>query len=530
MNTLIHLCKKDFTFAKPWIFGTWLALAAGTFLPAIMPAVGAPLPWAAIRVWIPALLIFLTSTRIIHCDPFTGTTAFIATRPVRSMDLLGGKLAFITCTLILPAALLALFHPALMGVALTATEHLFLFFEKALYFAVFAAASVLVSLLTRRVGTMVLASAVILIVIGILVRFAFGRPGQMFGRTLEEHHLHASIWLVIQVLLVIAALAIAMSRAARLRWPVTAAMFVLAAGSFIGIAKGWKWNFVEQLAKDAPLGQILATEPKLIWLDEPRLVSYEMRESIPYAQVIRPHRIEGLKDGWRAKLVESASEARFTDGAVWKSRRAASPSPFEKFAADVLPQLGIAPSEASKQNLADPFTFRVLFECEKSQLSSLRQPRASIHGSGTFQLYRPFIAAEMPAKVGAMAASGRSQFRIDSLSVIDGRISLGFSTRGIALKSKGDGAGGIQPLELVLMNPETKQIAKFGGGGGSARSGDDWNTFNRSYWLDQNPGDASRPDADAFLKNARVFVIGMRYGGNISLPYEIPEMLLEEKR
>lgn len=36
MSTLTHLCKKDFTYARPWIFGTWFALVAGTFLPALM--------------------------------------------------------------------------------------------------------------------------------------------------------------------------------------------------------------------------------------------------------------------------------------------------------------------------------------------------------------------------------------------------------------------------------------------------------------------------------------------------------------
>lgn len=530
MNTLIHLCKKDFVYAKPWILGAWFALAAGTFLPALMPADGVPLPWAPIREWIPALLIFLTSTRIIHCDPFTSTTSFIATRPVRPMLLLGGKLAYIACALILPAALLALVHPTLMGVELTAVEHLLLFLEKALYFAVVAAAAVLVSVLTRRVGTMALLSAIILILIGSLVGMAFGRPVQLFGRTLEAQHLHTSAWLVIQVFLMVAAIAIAMSRAAKCRWSVTAAMFVLAAGSLIGIGKGWKWNFVEQLAKAAPVGQILPAEPALVWLGEPRLVSYEKRASIPYAQVTRPHRIEGLKDGWKAKLVESKSEARFADGTVWKSHRASRGDPFESFAADVLPQIGIDLSKAHNLQPSDPFAFRVLFECEETRLLPLRDRHASIHGTATFQLYRPFIAAEMPAKAGATAVSGRSQFRIDSLSMIDGQISLSFGIRGIALKSKGDGAGGFLPVDLLFMNPETKQIAFQGGGGGSSGIGDDWKVLNRSYWLDQHQRTTSGEKTDAFLKGARLYIIGKRYGGTINLPFEIPEMLLEEKR
>ena len=43
-------------------------------------------------------------------------------------------------------------------------------------------------------------------------------------------------------------------------------------------------------------------------------------------------------------------------------------------------------------------------------------------------------------------------------------------------------------------------------------------------------GSTSYEETAAFLKEARLYVIGTRYGGTIVLPYEIPEMLLEEKR
>lgn len=529
MNTLIHLCKKDFAFAKPWILGTWLALVAGTFFPSLMPATGMPLPWAAIRQWIPALLVFLTVTRIIHCDSFTGTTGFMGTRPVGRMFLLGCKLAFIDCTLVLPAALLSLLHPVLMGVELTLAEHLLLFLEMGLFFAVFAAAAVLVAVLTRSVGTMALLSVIIVIFIALLAKTSIGRSQQLFGCTLEEAHLRDSVWLVSQALLTIAAISIAMSWVAKRRWPITPAMFVLSAGCLIVIGKGWKWNFVEHLAKDAPIGQILKGTPALVWLDEPRLVSYEKREGIPYAQVIRPHRIEGLKDGWKAKMVESESEARFADGTVWKSHRAARPDPTERFGAEVLTQMGIRKSKTNSLPDADPFGFRVLFECEETRLSTLRDRRASIHGNGTFQLDQPYIAAVMPLKAGTIAINGRSQYRIDSLNVIDGQISLDFSTRGIALKSKGDGAGGFLRLNLLLFNPETQQIATSGGGSGTTGIGDDWKSMHRTYSLDQNPGGRSRPDADAFLKGARLYVIAVHYGGTITLAYEIPDMVLDVK-
>ena len=529
MNHLIHLCKKDFTFAKPWILGTWLAIVAGNVLPAVMPVNGPPLPWAAIRLWLPALLVFLTSTRIIHCDPLTGATGFMATRPVRPAVALGGKLAFIAGVLILPAALFALLHPVLAGFRLSGADHLLLLLENGLFYSLIAAAAVMSAVFTRRVGTMALLAVALLFMVGLLMRMANGGL-RVFEPTIEDAHLRTAVWLVTQGFLTTAATAVAVIWAAKRRWPVTATVFLLSAGFLIVIIKCWKWNFVEDLAKDTGMEQIMATPPSLAWLEEPSLVAWSNRNSIPYAQVIRPYRIGGLKDGWTGKLVKFQSEARFADGTVWQSSGASSPHGTENFVPEILPQLGIKAPKGYTFPPSDPFGFLNLFECQKDRLLNLRERHATILGTGSFQLDRPFIAADLPARSGATAFDRRCQYRIDRVSLLDGQISVSLSTRGMVLRSKGDGAGGFSRMNLLMVNPVTKQFAISGGGSGSGWDGDDWATLKRDMSLAQRPGDTKRPNAEEFLKGARLYVIAVRYGGTITLPYEVPKMLLEEKR
>jgi len=530
MITLIHLSKKDFAFAKPWILGTWFAIVAGNVLPSLMPGNGPPLPWAAISQWIPALLIFLTSTRIIHCDPLIGATGFMPTRPVRPTTSLGGKLAFIGCALMLPAALFPLLHPVLTGFRLSGADYILLFLERGLFFSVFAAAAVMISILTRNVGAMALVSVALVFMIGWLLSMANGGPRSAFGATIEDAHLSDAVWLVMQAFLTTATTAVAISWAAKRRWPFTATVFLLNAAFLVMIGKYWKWNFVEDLAKDASIEQIMDTKPSLKGLEKPRLVARRSRESIPYAQVIRPYRIEGLKDGWNGNLVKSKSEARFVDGKVWQSSVTSSPSPFENFVSEILPQLGIEEDTKDLFSSADPYSAQIFFECEKRRLLDLHERSAKIRGIGRFQLNRPFIAAELPTRAGATAFYGRSQYRIEKVSVVDGQISVSLSSRGIVLKSKGDGAGGFSRMNLVMVNPKTKQFTRSGGGSGSASAGDDWKTIERDLSLAQHPGDSSQASAEEFLEGALLYVITVHYGGTIDLPYELPEMLLEEKR
>jgi hypothetical protein len=152
MNTLIHLCRKDFTFAKPWILGAWLVFAVSIVLPWIHLDEHASQPLMMFRLLAPAALVFLASTRIIHCDPFVGTAGFMGTRPVRATTVLRNKLVLIALALVLPAVVFELLHAACLRVRLSASDYLLLFIENGLFFSLAAGVAVVASVITRGDG------------------------------------------------------------------------------------------------------------------------------------------------------------------------------------------------------------------------------------------------------------------------------------------------------------------------------------------------------------------------------------------
>jgi len=527
MSTLIHLCKKDFTFAKPWILGTWLACAIGTLLPWVSPDGEASVLFMMIRLLAPAVLVFLASAKIIFCDPFVGTTRFIGTRPVRATRLLTQKLLLIAVVLVIPAVAFALLHAACLRVQLSASEYLLLFMENWLYFSLIAGAAVAYSVISRNVG--ILMVFVIATPSLFLMLMAFFNLHWPFGPSLEDQHLIASFKLVTQAFLSVAAVAIAMSWVALRRIWLTAAAFLLCAAFLVAPGVFWKWNFVDELSRDATSKEIIAGSPALKWMDPPRFGSHRSRESVPYSQVEWIGHMTGLKEGWVGKLLKFKSEARFTDGTVWTSEGVSDLYPFGHLAPAILPQLGIQVSEDHPMRLYEKSWAWTLFECEKSRLQKRSNRRASIHGTGTFQLYQPVVLAELPAQAGASAVIGRFTYRIDSLNAFEGRISVSLSIIGVALKSKGDSTRSFRPLELLFVNPSTKQFTDTNGSGGSGRTSSEWITVHKTVSIDQHPASTHRPDVQEFLKGARLYILGTRYGGNIVLPYEIPEMTLEEK-
>ena len=286
MNTLLHLCKKDFTYAKPWIVGTWFALAISNLLPWVSPEGEISLPFMMIRLLAPAVLVFLTSVKIILCDPFVGSAGFMGTRPVRAIRLLTHKLLLIAFVLVLPAVAFALLHAVCMRVNLTASDWLLLVIENWLYFSLIAAVAVMFSAISRKVGTMVFflaAGAAMLALYGAY----FANP-RSYEETLEDEHLRASITLVAQAFLASAAVAVAASWAKERRIWLTVAVFLSAASGMIALGGRWKWNFVDELSRDVTTQEITTGSPAIKWMEKtPRFGSHRSRESVPYSQVQR---------------------------------------------------------------------------------------------------------------------------------------------------------------------------------------------------------------------------------------------------
>lgn len=267
------------------------------------------------------------------------------------------------------------------------------------------------------------------------------------------------------------------------------------------------------------------------WTDAPVFYSHsKSTNNIDYSMVTQPGRITGLKDNWTGKLVKFQSEARFKDGTVWKSQGDSKNGAFEDPIPAILPQLRIDITgkrfmRQSVRNLNWP-----LFEIEKGLLDGLSDRQASIRGTGTFQLYQPVILAELPAKAGASMTAGRFRFKIESLNVFDEKIYLQLRIREVPLISMGNRTTEIYQMEFLLANPDPREFARASGSGVGSRAGNVGHTIHENFSIQQEVGLTHWSSPKEFLQGARLYILGTRYGGNIELPYEIPEMLLEEER
>ncbi len=528
MNTLLHLCKKDFTFAKPWILGTWFALAISNVLPWISPEGKAGELFMMIRLLAPAVMVFLASTQIIHCDSFVGTSGFMGTRPVRAATLLRNKLVLIAFVLVLPAVGFALLHAACMRVNLSALEWLLLFIENWLYFSLIAGAAVAYAVISRNVGIMViLIIATPFLFLMLLALFNLNWP---FGNSLENQHLKASFQLVAQAFLSVAAVAIAMSWVALRRIWLTAAGFLLCAAFLVAPGVFWKWNFVDNLSKDVSPQDIVSDSPSIEWAGAATFSLHSMIDDTPYWQVSRPGRVAGPGKDWTGRLISFKSEAHFRDGNVMKSERDTSIDLSGDVSLVILPELGIDLTGKQFSRVSGSSLTWTVFVFEKSRIQKLSDHRATIRGTGTFQLDQPFILAEVPAQVGASVVSGRTRYRIDHVSIAETQISIELSGRGVPLTTFGDRAKRLYETKFLLVNPDTQEFATVSNSAGFSRAGGEWETIRKTFSINQQLDSAPRAHAEKFLKGARLYILGTRYGGSIELPFEIPEMLLEEKR
>ena len=526
MSTLIHLCKKDFAYAKPWVLGAWFVLAADAAMVAFMPGlvIGTDMMFPIIGLFrlLPWFMIFSTTARIIHVDPFVGTNRYMGTRPVSAATLFAGKLVFIAAFLIAPAVLFTLGRIIVTGLRPHPLDYLLVVLETGLLTSLIAAWAVMAAVVTRRTHSM----AAIAIVGGLVVFWFVGKMDvrySPFVAPLVDLHLATSGWLVTQLALLLFLLGASLSRALKSRISLTVAVVLLGFASIAAIAKRWTWNFADELSKEAEIAEIIADAPALGMLGEPTFSSNGNRRDTNYSAVKQPCRVTGLKDGWTGNLVKIRSEARFASGEIWQNE-SATPSWTPQFSGDLA---GLAVARINGTTKPQRFFPNTLFEIETRKLDGVVDRKVSIQGKGTFQLMQPVTLAVLPARVGAASVSRRFRYRIDRIETTERQIGIVVSITSTGLRSRGD-VTLVKPMELLLVNADTKESLASSGGGGESRLGSEWRVIQRSLDLEPPLGHAIQ-NLPEFIEGAQLHILGVKYGGNIDLPYAIPEMTLEEK-
>jgi hypothetical protein len=202
----------------------------------------------------------------------------------------------------------------------------------------------------------------------------------------------------------------------------------------------------------------------------------------------------------------------------------------------VLPQAGIElPDDDPMQSMHTRQGWN-LFECDESRLQGQSKRNAALSGKAKFAISKPVILRELAAEVGATAIHGRHDYRVEHIDVVTRGIAVRVSVRGIELKIAGDLSASLPALNLLLVNPRTKEFLCTRGIGGRQTShrtslmGMKQTTIDVEFEPDQRAPARFPANPRDFLNGARLYIVGNLYGGTITRPYEIPEILLEAQR
>jgi hypothetical protein len=526
MASLIHLCRKDYSFAKHSLLGTWVVFLVAALMPRFITGA---LAEAAAAILGPLLAvqyfqIFASVLKILRADSYSGGNAFIGTRPVTMTMLWLSKLVAIAAFVLLPWLLAQIIGVWALRVHLTPADWLLFLAEKKLLFGLPAAIALIVGTHTRNfVWTTMLTIAFVAMMLW-LATSIFGRPGGL-NFIMEGRLLKASQWLVAQVLISTAAILLAWLWMARRRmsWSITAGVMALALIS--GVSKQWNVNFVDQLSRYRVDANPVANDIGIAWLGEPR-ISSSSHNKVPTTTVIRGAKVEGTPDGWLAYPMGIRSQALFRDGGVVAGETTNSHT-YGDYSRALLPSLGVElPTKHPKYSDNEHWTW---FEGATSLLRERTDHSSTISGECMVELVQPVILANLPAVSGTSASHGRFRYHIGQVEASGSGISVKWVVFGIDLATRGDWRNKQDDLELLLINPKTGEHTAIGHMSGSSSGGPGWLTMQRDFRIDDWP-DRKTSDAQTFLKDARLYLIGRRHGGTVRVPFEMPEIRLEKAR
>ena len=528
MAILIHLCRKDFAFAKHALWSAWAVFLATALMPVFM-AGGLMEAIAMILSLLFAaslFLVFTSTLKILRSDSFTDGNSFISTRPLTKTMLWFSKIAGTAIFVLVPYLLAQVIGVLALSVHYTPGDWGLLLVENTLLFGMPAVIALIVGTHTRNfvwatMLTIVIAAAILWL--GITISSG---PDSMELFIAEGGHLKASQWLVAQALVCAAGILLAWLWIARrsLSWSIAAGVLALAV--IAGVSTQWKANFVNRFALSDVDVNPTASDLRITWLGEPSL-SGSSQKNVRYTRIFQQARVDGVPDGWMANLLSCQTIARFRDGGEVVAQ-AVNTGRDGDGSRDLLPSLGIElPLKHPRRE--DIERLGISFEIASSLLRDRVETNGTISGVGLVDFYQPVVLANLPAESGASAGHGRFRYRIEEMKVIGGAISAVVTVLGPTLSSKGDRQILNDGIELLLINPKTGEHSVIGYNSGSTSGGHSWAIMHRSLRIDDWP-DRKTSDPQTFLKDARLYLIGRNYGGTVRVPFEMPEIDLKTGR
>ncbi len=170
------------------------------------------------------------------------------------------------------------------------------------------------------------------------------------------------------------------------------------------------------------------------------------------------------------------------------------------------------------------------FECDVASALETAGMRCTVRGEALIELNEPVVLANLPARSGESAASGRFRYRIERVSPsAQGQVKVEVTATGINLTSRDGWRKWGDDIEVFLVNPRSGKHTRIGYSNGTCFGGPGWVSLKQEYSIEARTAD-EQVDPTDFLKDARLYLIGQRYRGTVRVPFEIADVELVSGR
>jgi len=541
MNLLLHHFRKDLTYIRWWIIGTWIISGSILLWPLIPREIRATyVSLASLVSLVKYLMAWATVWNLLRLDSPRRDKAFFQTKPTSLIVLLRSKLLVIL-VLTVPLALLECIFVEQLGLHPGILNQILIFSETLLplltiSFLVMVVSSYNVSLNTkhRRFTGLILILLFGYIAyrwLNLTLLSEFG----IFSQTLRSSQTLAAqlIW-TLGVLLGLSFLQPNQSSRS-LRTAIEVSALSALAGWFF-----WPVDFVRRFTPETPQAPI-AERPTQESFKVEFTASAKNRfdglyfDRSPYGFDSRPslrinarYRLRGLQDSWWPSIGNGFSSELFfkPDSPLFSHTEL---SPDKLFAKTIFRKIGIMRESAEES--VHIFTLTRVDMAGKEDATKI----SALRGSVDFSLVRPVVLARQGLVQGrSFPISGKS-ITITKVKISSERIDYSLEFTGIKLALRGDDSSiRLDPIQFLAINRRHNEYLEPASIGTrlDVLGHYQCSTFDMSCVLRQlaeNDSQVGTIDSD-WLADAELLIIGTEHGGTFSQSFDFSNIDLSRKQ
>jgi|GEM_PF-5798887 len=541
MNLLLHHLRKDFSYIRWWMIGTWIIAGSMLLWPLIPREIRVDyIDLASLVSFAKYVMVLVTVWNLIRLDAPNRDRAFFQTKPTSLTTVLRSKLLVII-TLIIPLALMEClfagllgFHPGVLNQILIFSEALLLLLV--ISFLILAVATLKVSASARQ---KFFAGIIVILLFGYLVyRWFYPHSVSEFG--LSYRNLSASRSLAAQFIWTLGVM-VGLVFLKSSQYP-QALRTVLEVSilSALGAWFFWPVDFVSRLTPGTPQAPIAERPTRDSFKveftasdkDGPDKLYFDRSpygfDSRPSLRINARYRLNGLQDGWWPSIGNGySSELSFKPNQPVLSHRELAPN--KLFAKTIFRQIGITRRSANESSHI--FTLARVDMAGKEDATTI----SSLRGSVEFSLARPVVLARQGLVQGRGFPMSGQSITITKVKISPERIDYSLELTGINLRLLGGNAAvKLDPIQFLVINRRHNEYLEPGSMATRSEflGGYQFSTFEMSC-VSRSLAEEDRQVgviASDWLADAELLIIGSEHGGTFSQSFKFSDIDLNRKQ